>query len=129
MNNVEQTSKLLHEDLSYAVIGSAQCVHRSLGPGFPERVYHRALTFELANRKIPFQSEAEFEVAYENLICGQFRVDILVDAKIILELKATDAICKQHEAQLLAYLKATKCKVGLLLNFGESSLQTRRFIV
>ena len=129
MNGLEEATKLLHEDLSYAVIGSAQCVHRLLGPGFPERVYHRALTFELANRKIPFQSEAKFEVAYETLVCGEFRVDVLVDSEIILELKAVDAFCKQHEAQLLAYLKATGCKVGLLLNFGEPSLKTRRFVV
>jgi len=129
MSGLAKTSGLIHEELSYSVIGCAQNVHRSLGPGFPERIYQKALAHELVKRKIVFQSEAGFEVAYEGMICGQFRVDVLVDSKIILELKALDALCKQHESQLLAYLKATGCPVGLLMNFGEQSLKVKRFVM
>ena len=123
------SGNLLHEKLSFAVIGCAQKVHRSLGPGFPESVYQKALGYELQEADIPFQVEAQFEVEYEDMVCGRFRVDFFVDHRIILELKALDSLCKQHEAQLLAYLKATGCKVGLLLNFGEASLRQRRFIL
>ena len=126
---MKASSNLIHGNLSFTVIGCAQKVHRSLGPGFPESVYQKALAYELMEAGIPFQAEAQFEVAYEDMICGQFRVDFLVDHRIILELKALDSLCKQHEAQVLAYLKATGCKVGLLFNFGEASLKQRRFIL
>jgi len=119
---------LVHEDLSYEIIGCAQRVHAALGPGFPETVYHKALAHELIKAKIPFQSQAEFEVAYDSVVCGRFRADLFVKDRIILELKAVEALCKEHEAQALAYLKATGCRVALLLNFGEKSLTVRRFV-
>lgn len=124
-----QTIGLLHEELSYRIIGCAQKVHRTLGPGFPESVYQRALSREFANSQIPFQAQQPFEVSYEGLPCGQFRVDFIVDERIIVELKSVESLCKQHEAQVLAYLKATSCRIGLLLNFGDVSLKQKRLVL
>jgi GxxExxY protein len=120
--------EIVHKELSYAVVGCAQRVHTALGPGFPEAVYQRALSHELAKAGIPFQAQARFEVAYDGCPCGEFRVDMYVDEKIVLELKAADGLCKQHEAQSLAYLKATGARLAILINFGEQSLNFRRFV-
>jgi GxxExxY protein len=116
----------LHAKLSYDVIGCAQRVHRALGPGFPEAVYHKALATELVRRKVPFQDEQKAEVFYEGMLCGEFRMDIVVDDKLVLELKALDALNDSHLAQALSYLKATGLHVALLLNFGRPSLEVRR---
>ena len=120
--------EIVHKELSYAVVGCAQRVHTGLGPGFPEALYHRALSHEPAKAGIPFQSQARFEVAYDGALCGELRVDRYVDEKIILEVKAVEAPCRQHEAQVLAYLKATGAHLAMLINFGEQSLNVRRFV-
>jgi GxxExxY protein len=123
-----QTTNILYKDLSYRVIGCAQRVHSTLGPGFPEQVYHRALCLELAKEKIPFSSEVEMDVAYEGVPCGQFRADIVVDEKIILELKAIEIMVAKHVAQVLAYLKASGLSLGILMNFSDARLQTKRIV-
>ena len=120
--------KIIHKELSYAVVGCAQRVHTVLGPGFPESVYERALSRELVKAGIPFQVQAGFEVVYDEVQCGQFRVDMYIDEKIVLELKAVDSLCKGHESQILAYLKATEADLGILINFGEPSLVFKRFV-
>ena len=127
-NRMGKETNIVHKELSYAVVGCAQRVHTVLGPGFPESVYQKALSRELAKAKIPFQSQAQFEVAYDGILCGQFRVDMYVDEKIIVELKAVDTIWKGHESQVLAYLKATGAGLGMLINFGEPSLVFKRFV-
>ena len=126
--NTPPRAKIVHKELSYAVVGCAQRVHAALGPGFPESIYHKALAHELAKAKIPFQSEARFEVAYDGVVLGEFRVDLFVDGKIVLEVKAAESLCKQHEAQTLAYLKASRTELAILMNFGEASLNVRRFV-
>jgi len=124
----EQPVELVEGKLSYEVVGCAQRVHAVLGPGFPEGVYQRALCHELAKARIPFQSQPRFEVSYDGVICGEFRADIYVEEKIVLELKAAESICKEHEAQALAYLKASGARLAILINFGEVSLKTKRFV-
>ena len=119
-------AKIVYKDLSYRVVGCAQRVHRELGPGFPESVYQKALAHELAKAKVPFQSQAGFEVAYDGVLCGEFRTDFFVDEKIIVEIKAAESLCPEHVAQLLAYLKASGMELGLLMNFGEVSLTVQR---
>ncbi|MHC4715612.1 MAG: GxxExxY protein [Planctomycetota bacterium] len=120
---------IVEKKLSYDVVGCAQRVHSALGPGFPEAVYQRALCRELVKARIPFESQPVFEVAYDGSVCGTFRVDVFVQEKIILELKAVEALCRQHEAQALAYLKASGAKVAILMNFGEASLKVKRFVL
>jgi GxxExxY protein len=122
-----EAAMIIHKELSYQVVGCAQKVHSALGPGLPEAVYKKALCHELAKASIPFEEEAEFQVLYDGYLCGKFRVDILVDKKIVLELKAADAICDQYEKQALTYLKASGLQLAILMNFGEERLNSKRF--
>ena len=122
-------AELLHKELSYRIVGCAQRVHRELGPGFPEAVYHKALAHELVQAKIPFDIEKDIEVPYQGVICGQFRLDLLVDNCIVLELKALSALSDDHLAQAISYLKATGLRLAILINFGRKSLETRRVVL
>ncbi len=121
--------EIYHKDLSYRIVGAAQKVHSALGPGFPEGIYHRALCCELVKQKIPFETEKSVNVYYEGNICGEFRIDILVNDEIVLELKAVDCLSDVHVAQGITYLKATGKKLCLLINFAEKSLETKRVVV
>lgn len=110
---------IIYEQLSEQVIGAAIEVHRALGPGLLESVYHRCMEHELGLRGIEVDREVPLPVIYKGikLDCG-YRMDLVADRKIVLELKAIDAINKVHEAQLLTYLKLSGLKVGLLINFN-----------
>ncbi len=113
--------------LTYAVIGAAQKVHGTLGAGFTESTYHKALSKELMLNGISFESQREFEVFYENMLCGTYRPDMVVEGKVIVEPKAVVDTIKEHRAQTISYLKASGLPVALLINFGSASLQIRRF--
>jgi GxxExxY protein len=105
--------------LSYVVIGAVIEVHKALGPGLPETVYEEALALEFNQRSIPYERQKRISVHYKGtLLESSFRLDFLVGGKLIVELKAVDAILPIHEAQLLAYLRLTQCKLGLLINFN-----------
>jgi len=118
-----------HKQLSYELVGLAQKVHRVLGPGLPEAVYQRALCYEIAKSRIPFENEKKIEVWYESHLCGEFRLDLVVDGKIILELKAVDALCDAHTSQVLTCLKASGLRLAILMNFGGKSLETKRVLL
>jgi len=119
----------LYKELSFAVIGAAMEVHRLLGAGFLESVYEAAFAYELSQRNIPYQSQVELVVRYKEIVVGKFRVDFLIDQKIVVELKATKGLTEVDEAQLLNYLKGTGYRVGLLINFGTPSLEYRRRVL
>jgi GxxExxY protein len=110
--------------LSNKVIGCAIEVHRHLGPGLLESTYEQCLASELSAERLPFKIQAELPVVYKNkkIDCG-YRVDILVDNALILELKSTEKILKVHEAQLLTYMKLAKIRKGLLLNFNVQKMK------
>jgi GxxExxY protein len=110
---------IIHEQLSEQIIGAAIEVHRALGPGLLESAYHRCMEHELGLRGIPVEREVPLPVVYKGiqLDCG-YRMDLVVDGKIVVELKAIEAINKVHEAQLLTYLKLSGLRVGLLINFN-----------
>lgn len=114
---------------TYAIIGAAMAVHRELGDGFLETVYHEALAIELAERSIPYQSQKELIIFYKGkpLSC-HYKADLLCHGNIIVELKAVSDLNVIREAQIIHYLKATRHRRGLLINFGTSSLQVRRFV-
>jgi len=123
------TKEFLYKELTYAIIGAAMEVHRILGPGFLESVYEKALAHEFDLRGIPYERQAELAVGYKGIVAGEFRADFLVDGKVVVELKAIKALTGGDEAQLLNYLKGTGYRVGLLINFGASSLEYKRRIV
>ena len=123
------SNEFLYKDLTYAVIGAAMEVHKVLGPGFLESVYETALAHELDLRGIGYRRQPDVPVIYKGTLAGEFRADLLVDDKVIIELKAVKQLTDIHEAQLLNYLKATDHRVGLLLNFGARSLEHKRRIV
>jgi len=109
-------------DLSHAVIGAAIEVHRELGAGFLESVYEAALCHELEQRHIPFQRQALIPVQYKGVAVGESRLDLFVDDRLVVELKAVDQVSSLHFAQVKNYLKATGCQLGLLINFNTSML-------
>jgi GxxExxY protein len=111
-------------DLSKLIIGAAIEVHRQLGPGLLESAYEECLAYELSQRHIPFERQKPIPVLYKEvrLDCG-FKLDLLVNDLVIVELKAVDKLAPIHEAQTLTYLKLTGCKLGLLLNFNVVRLR------
>ena len=110
----------LYKDEAFLIQGAIFEVYRTLGCGFLEAVYQKALEVELAQRNIPFVSQAEIEVEYKGVKLNQmYRADLVCYDKIILELKAVQTLLPEHEAQLQNYLRATKLRVGLLVNFGH----------
>ena len=126
MDEIED--KLIYPDLSYKVMGLAMSVHRELGPGFMEKVYENALMLLLNQNSIPSQQQIPLKVMFKGVIVGDYIADILVDDKIIIELKACEKMDNIHKAQVINYLKATNKKLGLLINFGKKGLEYERLI-
>jgi len=108
----------LHQDLTSEIIKRFYIVYNKLGYGFLEKVYEKALKFELENTGFNVERQKPINVYYEAELVGEYFADLLVENKIIIELKAAESLCKNHEFQLINYLKATEIEVGLLLNFG-----------
>ena len=114
---------------TYTIIGAMMEVHKHLGRGFLEAVYHEAADMEMSSRTIPFAHEVELPIFYKGTRLKTFyRADFVCFGEIIIELKAISAITDIERAQILNYLKATKMKVGLLINFGAESLEYERFV-
>lgn len=111
------------DSLAEMVIGCAIKVHREMGPGLTEPIYEECMLLELQMAAIPFQCERRLPIAYrETVLKTYIRIDILVDNRLILELKAVDSISGIHKAQVIAYLKLTGFPAGLLINFNEPTL-------
>lgn len=115
-----------HEDITEIIIGCAMKVHRTLGPGFLESVYQKALTHELQKADLHVQCETRLQVHYDGKVVGDFIADMLVEHAVIVENKSVQQMNALHEVQLVNYLTATKYDIGLLINFGASSLQFKR---
>lgn len=124
-NSVNSVSKSEY-DLAGQVIGLAMKVHRTLGPGFLESVYQRALLYELVKAHFKVESDKAIQVSYEGVIVGDFKADLIVNDELIVELKAVPGIIVEHEVQLVNYLTATGKDIGLLVNFGGRSLEFKK---
>lgn len=118
-----QTGKDEVDPITHAVIGAAIEVHRQLGPGLLESVYEACLAYELEQRSVPFERQKALPVVYkgQRLDCG-YRMDLLVEEKVVVEVKAVEQLTNVHKAQLLSYLKLSGCNVGLLINFNVEVL-------
>ncbi|KAA3613804.1 MAG: GxxExxY protein [Calditrichaeota bacterium] len=119
---------LKHEKITVDIIGSAFEVHNILGYGFLEKVYQKALQIELLHRGHTAEIEHAIKVTYKEAIVGEYAADLLVDGKVIVELKVAKEYNSQDEPQLLNELKATEIKVGLLINFGKEKVEFKRFV-
>ena len=119
--------KYLYSDLTEKIIGLCLEVHKSLGPGFPEKVYHNALNIVFSKNDYKVESEKEFNVMFLKKLAGKFRVDFVIDKKVILEIKAiTGEFPEVFKAQVISYLKASELEVGILVNFGNDKLNVKR---
>jgi len=110
---------MLHNEITDLIIKSFYKVYNSLGYGFLEKVYENALKIELLKLELQVEQQKNIKVFYESEQVGEYFADLLVNDLVIVELKAAENLCEEHEAQLLNYLKATELEVGLLLNFGK----------
>jgi GxxExxY protein len=120
---MEKEGDFAFDPLTHAVIGAAIEVHRVLGPGFLESVYEEALAIELEQRGIPFERQYAVGVSYKGHPVGEGRLDLFVDRRLIVELKAVEALLPIHTAQILSYLKTIQCRTGLLINFNVPVLK------
>ena len=123
--------EILYKDESYKIVGAAMNVYNALGCGFLESVYQEALAIEFKHEGVPFEAEKEVRIFYSGVELKQtYKPDFFCYDRIIIELKAVSTIDASHRAQLYNYLKATQCRLGLLINFGNSNgLQVERKVL
>ena len=120
--------KIIEKDLVYKINKCVFEVYRILGHGFLEKVYERALLKELKAKGLKVQAQVPIQVHYKGEIVGDYYADLVVEDKVIIELKAQESLSKAYDAQLLNYLKATKIQVGLLVNFTYPKATVKRFV-
>ncbi|MBI3110739.1 MAG: GxxExxY protein [Ignavibacteriales bacterium] len=127
---MKSEGELLYREEVYAIVGAAIEVHRELGPGFLEAVYHEAMEIVLTAHNIPFKSNEKLRIRFkEILLRKEYEADFICYDKIIVEIKALDVVAGKEEAQLLHYLKTTGFRIGLLINFGSvGTLKWKRYI-
>jgi len=120
---------LLYEELSNKVLSAALTVHKILGPGLLESCYEGALVIELQRAGIPLERQVIYSLCYKGEYIGGYIADLVVDNTIVLELKSVQALCDAHVAQLLNYLRLSKCRLGFLINFNNTSLEFKRYVL
>ena len=126
--NGTNEEKVVYKELSFKIIEACFEVHNILGPGYSEKIYEEALSKELRDRGIGYERQKLVEVYYKGEKIGEYRLDLVVENKIILELKAVSELSNIFEAQLLSYLKAAGMKLGILVNFGSKKVVYRRIV-
>jgi len=119
---------IIYEELSKTIVKSAYEVHRILGPGFLEKVYENALLHELLLNKIKCEAQKAIDIYYKDIIAGKYIADILVEDKVIIEIRANSGLDDGHFMQLLNYLKGTNSRLGFLINFGLPKIQVKRIV-
>jgi GxxExxY protein len=116
-------------DITYAIRGAIFEVNNVLGPGFLEKVYENSLLVELEKRGYKAKAQVPLMVQYKNIVVGDYFADLVVEDRVIVELKTVDSLDRIHEAQLLNYLKATGIKIGLLVNFKHQKADIKRLVL
>ena len=115
-----------YEDITHKIIGAAYKVFNTLGFGFLESVYKKAMIIELLKSDLKVESEKPLKVFYDGHVVGEFFVDLFVEESVVVELKSVQNIIKEHEVQLVNYLTGLKKDIGLLINFGPSGVEVKR---
>ncbi len=121
--------ELLHREITKEIIDSAYKVHNALGCGLLEKVYGNALVWDLDLKKKKVLSQKEFKVLYQGREVGTYYADLIVEDKVIVEIKSVDKLDDVHRAQLMNYLRISGTRVGLLINFSKPKLEYERFVV
>jgi GxxExxY protein len=126
---MDTDGNIIYKELSYKIVELSLEVHNELGCGFLEKVYENALMMLFDREKIPARQQAPADVHFQGKVIGQYFADIMVDNKLILELKTVDVIANIHTAQVLNYLRATGMKLGMILNFGKPTFEYKRLVL
>jgi len=129
MTRMDTNREILHKDLSYKIVGLAMQIHSELGFGFLEKVYENSMMVLFHRENIMAKQQAPVSVSFEGEIVGDYYADILIEDKIILELKAIEKITDAHKAQALNYLKAIGLKLAIIINFGKQRLEYERIVL
>lgn len=117
-----------YSEITEIIIGSCMTVHQQMRSGYPEKIYNNCLIIEFQKTSLSFQNELELPIFYDKVEVGRRRVDFLVNAVVLLEIKAVSELNDTHLAQALNYLEVLNLEVGLLINFGSKSLEIKRLI-
>jgi GxxExxY protein len=127
-NTTRADIELLHGEVTAQVIGAFFDVYNELGHGFAELVYHRAVVVALTERGVRTETERALTIHYHGVVVGEYRADLIVEGRVVVECKVAPKIVQSHETQLLNYLKATSLKIGLILNFGPDATFRRMLL-
>jgi len=115
-----------YEEITHKIIGAAYKVFNTLGFGFLETIYKKAMIIELGKSNFKVEAEKPLKVYFDNQVVGDFYIDLYIEDKVIVELKAVENLAKQHEVQLVNYLNGLKKEIGLLINFGPAGVEVKR---
>jgi GxxExxY protein len=126
---VTNSANIIYRDLSYQIMGAIFEVHKELGPGFLESVYHKALIEEFSGREMKVETQKTIDLVYKDKKIGTHRLDLVVDDKVVVELKTVERFSIHHKAQLTSYLKASSYKLGILVNFSKSKVEYQRVLI
>jgi len=122
-------ANIVYSDLSYQIMGAVFEVHKKLGPGFLESVYQKALIEELSGRGMNVETERVIDLIYKDKKIGAHRLDLVIEDKVVVELKTVEGFSIHHKAQLTSYLKASGYKLGILVNFSKAKVEYRRVLI
>jgi GxxExxY protein len=128
MGNRSVGDHVLYSELSYKIMEVVFEVHNMLGPGFSEKINEEAIVYELELRQIPFERQKAIPVVYKTRQLSSYRIDLIIDKKIILEIKAVASLAEVHKQQLLSYLRASNKRLGILVNLGSERVESVRIV-
>ena len=120
---------IVYPELSYHIMGAIFEVHKELGPGFLESIYEKAIIEELSRRGMKVETEKVIDLFYKNRKVGTHRLDLVVNDKVVIEIKAVERFSIHHTAQIISYLRASGYKLGILVNFSKSKVEYRRVVI
>jgi len=124
-----EDNKIVYKDLSYRIMEAVFKVHNSLGPGFSENVYEKALIEEFGKQDLSFSNQRSIKIKYNQKTIGMHKLDFVVENKIVLEIKAQSDLMPIHMVQLKSYLKSGNFKLGILANFGKEKVEYKRILI